>query len=130
VTTLEADSDEKFGMVRQELKDAWVARMKTMIQKMPTNLVLLWVSDHSPDDTAACNTIHGDPLFVDRDMIEEIRPLVKAVVEVVSTQKEIDDGYELMSFSDLDALSAREMLGPVVQSKVADALQATLFRIL
>jgi hypothetical protein len=130
VTTLEAESDEKFGMVRQELRDAWVARMKTMIQKMPTNLVLLWVSDHSPDDTVACNALHGDPLFVDRGMIEEIRPLVKAIVEVVATQKEIDEGYGLMSFSDLDALSAREMLGPVVQSKVADALHSTLSRIL
>lgn len=129
VTTLKAESDEKFLMVRQELKDAWVARMKTMIQKMPPNLVLLWVSDHSPDNAEACNTIHGDPLFVDRDMIEEIRPLVKNVIEVVATPQEIEQGYSLMSYSDLDALSAREMLGPVVQGKVADALTDILPKI-
>lgn len=129
VTTLETVSEEKFAMVRQELKDAWVARMKTMIQKMPNDLVLLWVSDHSPDDIQACNAIGSDPLFVDRYMIEQIRPLVKAVVEVVGTPEEIEQGYELMSFSDLDAMSAKEMLGPVVQVKVANALQTTLEKI-
>jgi hypothetical protein len=129
VTTLENESAEKFAMVRQELKDAWVARMKTMIQKMPPNLVLLWVSDHSPDESETCGNTHGDPLFVDREMIEQIRPLVKSVVEVVASQDEIEQGYNLMSYSDLDALSAREMLGPVVQAKVADALKSVLTRI-
>jgi hypothetical protein len=130
VSTLETVSEEKFAMVRQELKDAWVARMRTMIQKMPNDLVLLWVSDHSPDDVQACNTIGSDPLFVDRYMIEQIRPLVKAVVEVVGAPEEIEQGYELMSFSDLDAMSAKEMLGPVVQVKVAKALQTALAKII
>lgn len=129
VTTLEQESTETFAMVRQELKDAWVARMKTMIQKMPKNLVLLWVSDHSPDDVEACNALRGDPLFVDRDMIEEIRPLVKGIVEVVASPQDIEAGYNLMSYSDLDALSAREMLGPIVQSKVADAVSGALAKL-
>ncbi|MEM5476238.1 DUF6473 family protein [Pacificibacter sp. AS14] len=130
LTTLEAESKEKFAMVRQELKDAWVARMRTMIQKMPQNLVLLWVSDRSPDDAEACNALHGDPLFVDRDMIEEIRPLVKCIVEVVASPQDITQGFELMTYSDLDALSAREMLGPIVQSKVADAVTQALARLI
>ena len=129
VSTLEAESTEKFAMVRQELKDAWVARMKTMIQKMPYNLVLLWVSDHAPDDADMCSKAHGDPLFVDREMIEQIRPLVKSVVEVVATQNDIDQGYTLMSYSDLDALSARAMLGPVVQAQVAKAVERALTKL-
>lgn len=130
VTTLNEESAEKFSMVRQELRDAWVARMRTMIEKVQNNVVLLWVSDHSPDDVKACNAIGSGPLFVDRDMIEQIRPLVKGVVEVVGTPEEIRQGYDAMSFSDLDALSAKEMLGPVVQERAAKSLQAVLSRIL
>ncbi|RPE63243.1 hypothetical protein EDD53_2840 [Pacificibacter maritimus] len=129
VSTLEGHCPQKFAMVRQELKDAWVARMQMMVKNVPEKVVLLWMSDHSPDDAAACAKIVGDPLFVDREMIEKIRPFVQDIVEVVGTKSEIDQGYEMMNFSDLDALSAREMLGPVVQAKVAKALQASLSKI-
>lgn len=121
--TLERESHEKFAMVRQELKDAWVARMRTMVQRIQGDVVLLWLSDHSPDDEEACNRIGGDPIFVDREMLEEIRPLVSAIVEVVGTPEEIEQGYEHLSYPDLDAPAAKEMLGPVVHGKAAEALQ-------
>jgi hypothetical protein len=130
MSTLEAQSGERFKMVRQELRDAWVARMRTLIQSIPGDLVLLWVSDHSPDDEQACAKITGDPIFVDREMIEIIRPLVKDIVEVVATKPEIEQGYDMMTYSELDALSAHEMLGPVVQAKAAKALQASLSKII
>ncbi|WP_460272617.1 DUF6473 family protein [Celeribacter sp. ULVN23_4] len=128
--TLEQVSEEKFSMVRQELRDAWGARMRTMAQKLHGELILLWVSDHAPEDEAACEAIGADPLFVTREMIEDIRPLVKDVVEVVVTPEEIEQGYGLMTYSDLDAPAAREMLGPVAHAKAADALRESLARIL
>jgi hypothetical protein len=124
--TLAHVSEQKFVMVRQELRDAWVARMRTMADKLRGEIVLLWISDHSADDEVACEAIGADPLFVNRKMIEEIRPLVKDVVEVIATHEEIEQGYDLMVYSDLDAPAAREMLGPVVHSKVATALQDAL----
>jgi hypothetical protein len=126
LTALETTSEEKFAMVRQELKDAWVGRMRVMLQKMPGQVVLLWLSDHELDDAERCKRIMGDPLFVDRDMIEQIRPLVKTVVEVVGSSEEIEEGYDLMNFSDLDAPSAREMLGSVVHARAAKALNEAI----
>lgn len=123
---LEANDADKFELVRQELKNAWVARMKTLIQTLPNNVVLLWMSDHGPDDVEASARTEGDPLFVDRDMLEQLRPLVKDIVEVTACQDDIDQGYDQMLFSELEALSAREMLGPVVQAKTAKALSAAL----
>lgn len=128
--TLQAASEDKFVMVRQELRDAWVARMRTMAQRLQGNLVLLWLSDHSPDTEEACSKTNGDPLFVNRKMLDEIRPLVKDIVEVVAERSEVELGYELMVCSDLDAPAAREMLGPIVHSKVATALQNALARYL
>lgn len=126
LTTLEAASKEKFAMVRQELKDAWVARMQTMVQSLRCDVVLLWVADHALDDDVACNTIGHDPLFVDRQMVEAIRPNVASVVEVVGTRDEIEQGYDLMRYSDFDAASAHEMLGPIVQARVARRLEQVL----
>lgn len=120
--TLEAVSVKKFAMVRQELKDAWVARMRTMVQRIEGDVVLFWLADHSPDDVVACNAIGGDPLFVDREMLEEIRPLVSDVVEIVGTPEDIAQGYTKMVYPDLDAPAAREMLGPVVHEKAASSL--------
>lgn len=124
--TLAVTSEEKFVTVRQELRDAWVARMRTIASKLQGDVVLLWLSGHSPDDVAACEAIEGDPLFVSREMIEAIRPLVKDVVEVVVSQDEIEAGYEKMIYSDLDAPAAREMLGPIAHAKAARALQDAL----
>lgn len=129
LSTLESVSQEKFAMVRQELKDAWVARMRTMTQKIQGELVLLWISDHSPDDVAACNAIGADPLFVDREMLDEIRPLVADIVEVVATPEDIEQGYDLMVYPDLDAPAAQEMLGPITHVKAGKALQKALARL-
>ena len=126
LSTLEAASVEKFAMVRQELKDAWVARMRTMVQRIPGDVVLLWMSDHAPDDKDATNVISGDPLFVDRAMIEEIRPLVKDIVEIVGTRDEIEQGYDLLAFPELEAAAAKEMLGPIVHARAATDIQTAL----
>lgn len=128
--TLHAASSEKFVMVRQELRDAWVARMRTMASLLKGDVVLLWFSAHSPDDEQACDAIGPDPLFVNREMIEEIRPLVKDIVEVVPTREDVEAGYKLMVYSDLDAPAAREMLGPVAHSQAATALQEALPKVL
>lgn len=125
---LHAASKDKFATVRQELRDAWIARMRTIATKLQGELILLWMSDHSPDDARACDGILGDPLFVNRDMIEELRPLVRDIVEVVPSAEDIAQGYDLMVYSDLDAPAAKQMLGTVAHSKVATAVQETLVR--
>lgn len=128
--TLFDTSPEKFAMVRQELKDAWVARMKMMLTKTGSKVVLVWMADHSPDDRDGVEYLGGDPLFVDRRMLDELRPLVKDIVEVVASAEEVDAGYARMVFADMDAPTAREMLGTVVHARVADELGASLAKIL
>ncbi|MGC8203099.1 DUF6473 family protein [Aliiroseovarius sp. PTFE2010] len=120
--TLEEVSPEKFAMVRQELKDAWVARMKTMLTKIGSKVVLVWMSRHSPDDMRQTACLGGDPLFVDRNMLDQIRPMVKDIIEVTATEDEVDAGYDRMVFPEMDAPTAREMLGPVIHGRVANEL--------
>ncbi|MGH1330505.1 MAG: DUF6473 family protein [Paracoccaceae bacterium] len=130
LSTLCETSPEKFAMVRQELKDAWVARMKTMLAKVGSKVVLVWMANHSPDDGDAVECLGADPLFVDRKMLDELRPLVKDIVEVVASEDEVEAGFERMVFADMDAPTAREMLGPIVHARAADALADSIAKML
>ena len=49
--TLKTLSPDKFAVLEQELKAAWLARMELMLSKISGKVILLWVSDRHPGDT-------------------------------------------------------------------------------
>jgi len=122
-------SPEKFSLVRDELKEAWVARMKLLMSRIEGRVILLWLSDHTPDDTAKTNDLNSDPAFVDRDMINRVSERASDVVEVVATQSEIDAGRDRMAFNALEEIMASEMLGPIAHETAAWRLQKILPRV-
>ena len=130
LTALKAASADKFAMVEQELKEAWVARMKTLVSKIDSKVVLLWLADHTPDDWTSCTVDGSDPLFVDRQMLHEVEPFTSALVEVVVTQDELTAGFDDMVFTDLEEPAAHGMLGTVGHAKAAHALQPVLDQLL
>ncbi len=126
LTSLYQTSPDKFAMVEQELKEAWVARMKTLISKIDSKVILLWMADHAPQSCAHSSINGTDPLFVGEEMINELRPFVSGVVEVVVTPDEIAAGRDGMVFADLEEPATRCMLGAVAHARVAEALTAAL----
>jgi len=130
LSSLKAASEEKFAMVEQELREAWVARMKTLMSKIDSRIVLLWFAGHDPDDPVTDTTHGSDPLFVDRDMLDAVAPFVERTVEVVVTPQEIEDGYQGLAYTDVEQPAARGMLGTVAHARAASALDATLRDIL
>ncbi len=119
-------SPEKFAMVEQELKEAWVARMKTLVSKIESPVVLLWLADHSPDEATCCTVDGSDPLFVDRQMLQEVMPYAANTVEVVVDPREIEAGFQALVYPEMESLAARGMLGTVAHEKAAAALVAVL----
>jgi len=130
LAALELASPDRFAMVEMELKEAWVARMKTLVSKIDSKVVLLWLSDHTPDDAADHAGEGTDPLFVDRQMLLEVQPYVSALVEVVASPDDLAQGYRGMVFSDLDEPAARGMLGTVAHARAAHALKPVLERLI
>lgn len=126
LTALRADNAEKFAMVEEELKEAWVARMKTLVAKINARVVLLWLSDHDPETYTTCTEHGGDPLFVDREMLERVRPYVSGVVEVVVGPDEITDGMQGLVYNELEEPMARELLGVSAHEKAARALNPVI----
>ena len=119
---LAAAAPAKFAMVENELKDAWVARMQTLIEQIDGKVVLLWLADHTPEQADSRGMSEAEPLFVDRAMIDRLAVSVADVIEIVSDPAERREGLDEMAFAPLEEPAAEEMLGPVVHRRVAAAL--------
>lgn len=122
---LQAISAERFTAVTDELRMAWIARMKHVLTQIRGRVVLFWFADHAvPAGIAGPEA--RDPLFVTRDMIETLRPRVQAVVEVVASDRAAAQGTRGMVFSDFEACAAAELLGPAAHLEAAQALEDVL----
>lgn len=118
-------SQERFRDVVDELRMAWTARMKNLLTQIRGQVVLLWFADH-PVPADMPSTLDGDPLFVNREMIETLRPRVSKLVEVTASDAARMEGTRGMVFSDFEACAAAELLGPSAHGEVADALEDVL----
>ena len=130
LTTLQTLSEERFSIVRDELKEAWIARMKLLLEKIEGKTILLWFADRTPDEAQMSDGLGREPLFVDRRMIEEIRPFVTEVVEVVPSSAALARGTEGMIYSAMEEPAARELMGPAAHEEVAQALIEPLSRLI
>ena len=124
--TLWEASPDKFTMVEAELKEAWLGRMKGLINRLDGKVVLLWLADHAPGGARAFAPDAPDPLFVDAAMLDEVRPMVAGVAEVVVSQAEIDEGRAGLIHDEIDAPAAQASLGVVAQARAAEALEKVL----
>lgn len=130
LSTLCARTPDRYSMVRDELRMAWTARMKLLLNTIGGKIVLLWMADHAPETAMGTSGLGPDPLFVDRLMIEELRPMVADVVEVVASEKALAQGVEGMQFTDLERVAAQRMLGVQAHVETAMALSDSLASVL
>ena len=73
----EADA-ERFDVVGEELRIAWGARMRALLERAGPRVLLLWPKPREEGQ----GPLGADPLFVTEEMVEGLRPLVAGVVEV------------------------------------------------
>ena len=123
---LHGASEDRFDIVRKELRREWVSRMKAFLEGLGGDVVLLWLSDHSPDDSRQEIIDWHSPQFVDRAMLDELSGLARDLVEVVVSPDEIDAGLERMIFEPYEEPAARRMLGPIAHQEAARGLYEVL----
>lgn len=131
--TLHALSSERFDIVVSELREAWVARMKNMLHQIGPKAVLLWFAKQDLTDNhwnAGVNPLQADPLFITKSMIEQLRPLVKDVVEAKPSPIALQQGTKGMYFSAMQAKAASEMLGVACHSEASNVLTPAIKRLL
>ncbi len=121
--TLERQSADGFALVRNELREAWVARMRRLVRLIGGRTVLLWMSDRRPEEPT--EQVRGtNSLFIDRGMLEALRSDVLDIVEVVSERRYAEVGTDGMVFPPMHEPAAAGLPGPAMHQRVADALAA------
>jgi hypothetical protein len=126
--TLKKVSPEKFSTVEAELKAAWSARMELFLSRLKTpKKILLWVSDRPPEMKGLSNSFGGEPLFIDKKMIDGLRSHVDHVVQV-TVSRSMARNTDGMKFPPLEESAAIKIIGPDVHAMVADQLAATIAR--
>mgnify|MGYP003564171922 CR=1 FL=1 len=85
---LEALSPDRFDIVRNELRVAWMARMKHILCKAKVPVHLLWLSCRAPRNEDPQDTLCDEPMFVTSDMLDAASKLA-ASLSVVVTRPEM-----------------------------------------
>jgi len=114
LSALQMISEDRFGLVRDELQAAWLARMRLLLQTIDGPVLLLWLCDQVQDG------LGREPLFVGADMVSDIAERCAGVVEVPIRRAGHD--LEGMVFSPMQRGLAGKMLNTETHIEIADRL--------
>lgn len=124
---LEQKSDDRFQLVRSELQDHWVDRMRSFLRHVAGPKVLLWFAEHAPPlHTVGQDVMHADPLFVSRDMIDAVRASVDDVAIVVPDLCPPSERCASLHYHPMEQTAAEAMLGGPAHDEAALAVSAVL----
>ena len=124
--TLQSVSPEKFEVVAEELRAAWVARMRQLLDRIGRTSILLWMADHPPEPGGGPPQLTRNPVLVDAEMLRAVQSHASVYLEYVSSPAARAKGVTGMAFSPLDELAAAEVPGPAVHAEVAHLLEPVL----
>lgn len=116
-------SADRYRIVEQELYQAWLARMESLLSRISGRVILLWVSARTPEELGR---VEVDPMHVTREMLDQMQEHVTEYVEVTLTGKALSTPLEGMVFNQMEAPAAREMLGLPAHCEVANTLEPVL----
>ena len=130
LTALDSASKERFEVVAEELRRAWVERMMALLEQLPPRTVLLWLSDEAPPPKGRRNGLKQDPVLVDRSMLATILPTAGTYVEAVASANARAQNLEGMAYAALESLAAAALPGPSVHRDIAAKLVLALEKVL
>jgi hypothetical protein len=123
--SLHSKSIDRFETVVSELREAWSARMRRMLDQIGENVVLLWFSENKPTNELWDGLPHQmqvDPLFITNEMIDHLRPLVKGLIVAQPSGDALVRGTAGMIYPISQQRAAREMLGVDCHKEAAAVL--------
>ncbi len=122
MTRLCKASPTAFQVVVEELRWAWLRRMKRVVSLIGGKVILLWISEHAPKGTPDMSW-GEEPNFIDRSMIDQLRDdVVDIVVVVLPPSTELEGKI----FPAHETGAARLMPGPAAHAQIAEALVDTV----
>ena len=115
-----------FQKLVDELKWAWLQRMRRMVSIIQGDVILLWISDRRPDE-GGLSRHASEPLFVDRLMLDEMSNQVAGIVEVVTEKasRKLDEMITVEGEED----AAMRLPGPNDHMRAAEAISIEISRL-
>jgi hypothetical protein len=126
LSALRRRSADRFEVVAEELRAAWVTRMKDLLGRLTCPTVLLWLADGPPPPPNRRADLLGEPMLVDAEMVAAVRPLATSYVEVSPSAAARKLGAEGMAFGPLEAPAAATLPGPAVHHEIRERLVPVL----
>ena len=122
LVALQRDSVDRFEVVAEELRAAWVLRMKALLSQLGGNVVLLWMAETAPPQPERRVDMQRNPLLIDAEMISAVQPSAAAYLEVVYSDEGLGDGCAGMVFAQMEAGAASELPNPRLHVEVSNAM--------
>lgn len=125
--TLHDVSPARFVTLADDLRAAWVRRMRTLIATIGVPVVLLWIGRSAPPPPGQLSA--AEPFLVDSRMIAALRPGLAGWVEVAISPASQAQGLEGMAFAEIERHAALALPGPGAHAEIAAALAPVLDRL-
>ncbi|MBF9027786.1 hypothetical protein LSUCC1028_09310 [Rhodobacterales bacterium LSUCC1028] len=122
-------SEDRFQIVVDELKMAWMARMRSLLNRAICPVHLLWIGHRPPAETGYCRELGSDPLFVTKGMLEEIAAQAASLTICVTTREEQQKPTRGMFFGLGEEKIARALLGPDIHVRAARNLSEKILKL-
>ncbi|MEM1272712.1 MAG: DUF6473 family protein [Pseudomonadota bacterium] len=122
LSVLAEESADRFAIVVRELQDAWVARMRSFINRIDAPVHLLWMALHPPSEARPDLEQGTDPLFVTKSMLAEIVETADTLTICDATDDERAQPSYGMQFSPREIAAAKVLPGPSQHDRAASML--------
>ena len=127
---LQHSSADRFEVVAEELRAAWVARTKQLLSCLTGPTILLWMSDLAPPSPTRRVDLAHNPMLVDAEMVATVRGYAQGYVQVIHSAQARAQGVQGMAFGPLEAPAAALVPGPLAHHEVAKALLPLIYQLL
>ena len=121
---LHAADPARFTLVADEVRAAWLARMGMVLDRIRGRKLLLWMGDRAPG--ARSDVPRGEPVLVDRGMLDALAPKVDGVALAVPSVAARRSGTKGMVYPAMAEPAARGLPGVAVHAEVAQTVAGAL----
>jgi hypothetical protein len=125
VSVLAQQAPDRFALVAEDLRRAWLERMGNLLAALPRRRVLLWMAD-APPPPAPRIDLRQEPLFIDAQMIAALRPHATAYVEITPSDAARAEGDAGRHCTEIERPAARGLPGQAFHNEVAEVLGGLL----
>ncbi len=137
LVALQNSSPDNFKVLEMEIREAWLARMREMVERIETRTVLFVMGDHLLDDPSLSENRRIGPELVSRVMLNRLAGYVDhfVVYEASEEAQSLDGEDRIYDESDATAslsypgermhVEAAELLFPILRPSCNDAPDTT-----